>query len=290
MIKDNRGSDTEALDPDDRPQHLYTEDEIHRFNENPEQFLMYRKELESGFNIMFDVFVAGSEASKQAQQTMREEMLRRIGPGNDDLKQHLIPSWLPGCCRMTPGEGYLEALTKQNITRVYDAIVEVVPQGLVDDTGRLHEVDIVVAATGFDVSFKPSFPILGVDGVSMHEEFDRTGIPSVYLSMAVPKFPNHFTINGFRGSWATGTALNSHEACVNYIVQCLSRIQNENIRALEVRPQPIEDLYQHTDEWHKCSVWNADCKREVTHFLLWPCNRGLLITTVGIKAILQSES
>lgn len=260
MLKD-RNPDAGALDPDDRPQHHYTEEEIRQFNENPEEFLAYRKELESRFNTMFDVFVAGSEVSKQAQRTMREEMLRRIGPGNDDLKQRLIPSWPPGCRRMTPGEGYLEALTKQNVTRMYDEIVKVAPQGLVDATGRLHEVDIIVAATGFDVSFKPSFPVLGVDGVSMHEEFDRTGIPSVYLSMTVPKFPNYFTINGFRGSWATGTALNSHEACVNYIVQCFSRIQNEDIRALEVKPEPIEDLYQHIDEWHKCSVWNADCKR-----------------------------
>lgn len=260
MLK-GTNADAGTINPDNKPQHRYTDEEIRQFNENPETFLAYRKELESRFNTMFDVFIAGSEVSKQAQKSMREEMLRRIGPGNEDLKQHLIPSWPPGCRRMTPGEGYLEALTKENVTRVYDEIERITPQGLQDATGRMHEVDIIVAATGFDVSFKPPFKITGVDGVDMHEEFDRTGIPNVYLSMAVPRFPNYFTINGFRGSWATGTALNSHEACVNYIVQCLSRIQSENIRALEVRPEPIESLYEHTDEWHKCSVWNAECKR-----------------------------
>lgn len=260
MLK-GTSADAGSTDTDDRPQHQYTDEEIRRFNENPEEFLTYRKELESRFNTMFDVFITGSEVSMQAQKSMREEMLRRIGPGNEDLKQHLIPTWPPGCRRMTPGEGYLEALTKDNVTRVYDEINKITPQGLEDVTGKLHEVDIIVAATGFDVSFKPPFKVFGVDHVDMHEEFDRSGIPNVYLSMTVPKFPNYFTINGFRGSWATGTALNSHEVCVNYIVQCFSRIQNENIRALEIRPEPIKSLYEHIDEWHKCSVWNADCKR-----------------------------
>jgi cation diffusion facilitator CzcD-associated flavoprotein CzcO len=240
-------------------QYLYTDEEKRRFRDNPAELLAYRKELEARFNTMFDVFRAGSDASKSAQTYMREEMLRRIGPGHEDLKTHLIPTWPPGCRRMTPGDGYLEALTRDNVTRVYDEIVRVTPEGLVDGAGRLHEVDIIVAATGFDVTFKPSFQVLGVEGADMHREF--TPFPQVYLSMATPKFPNYFTINGFRGSWATGTALNSQEACVEYILQCVRRIQGENIRALEVRPEPIHDLYEHTDEWHKRSVWNAECKR-----------------------------
>lgn len=260
MLKDTN-AEADTIGADDRPQHKYTDEEIRRFHENPEEFLAYRKELETRFNTMFDVFIAGSEVSKQAQKGMREEMLRRIGPGNEDLKQHLIPTWPPGCRRLTPGEGYLEALTKDNVTRVYDEIKKITPRGLEDVTGKLHEVDIIVAATGFDTSFKPPFRILGVDGIDMCEEFDRTGIPNVYLSMTVPKFPNYFTINGFRGSWATGTALNSHEACVNYIVQCFGRIQSENIRALEVKMKIVESLYEHIDEWHKRSVWGADCKR-----------------------------
>lgn len=240
-------------------QHKYTEEEKRRFREHPEEHLAYRKELECRFNGMFDLFLAGSEVSKSAQEGMRQEMMRRIGPGNEDLKKRLIPHWPPGCRRLTPGEGYLEALVKDNVTRVHDEISHINAEGLVDVTGKLHKVDIIVAATGFDVTFKPSFKAFGVNGVDMHQEFEP--LPKVYLSMAVAKFPNYFTINGFRGSWAAGTALNSHEACVNYIVQCMHRIQNENIRALEIRPEPIEDLYEHIEEWHKRTVWNADCTR-----------------------------
>ncbi len=39
-------------------------------------------------------------------------MYRRIGPGHEELKEKLIPSWPPGCRRITPGDGYLEALVQ----------------------------------------------------------------------------------------------------------------------------------------------------------------------------------
>ncbi|KAI9873195.1 MAG: hypothetical protein M1823_007982, partial [Watsoniomyces obsoletus] len=142
-----------------------------RFRENPELLLTYRKELEAKFNNLFEVFIKGSEVSRQTEEYMRAEMCRRLGPGQDELKKRLIPSWPPGCRRLTPGDGYLEALVKENVTTVHDEIVKITPEGLIDQKGQLHEVDVIVCATGFDVSFKPSFQILGVDGADMGQEF-----------------------------------------------------------------------------------------------------------------------
>ncbi|KPI34369.1 putative sterigmatocystin biosynthesis monooxygenase stcW [Cyphellophora attinorum] len=235
----------------------YSEGDKQHWRQHPEELLMYRKKLEADFNGMFDMFLRDSPASKQAEESMRTEMHRRIGPGNEELKQKLIPTWPPGCRRLTPGEGYLEALVKNNVTRVHKEIVKVTAEGVVDDSQHLHEVDTIICATGFDVSFRPSFSVIGVDGADMAREFDPH--PHVYLGIAVPKFPNYFTVNGVLGSWTVGTALNSIEACLDYIFQCVSRIQSEDIRALEVKLEPIKDLYTHADEWHKGSVWGADC-------------------------------
>ena len=79
---------------------------------------------------------------------------------------------------------------------------------------------------------------------------------------------NYFIINGPRGNWANGTSLPGHEACVEYILKCVKKIQDENIRALEVKQEPVDQLYEHVDAWHrgdpngahKGSVWNEDCK------------------------------
>ena len=178
---------------------------------------------------------------------------------NEDLKKRLVPSWPPGCRRITPGIGYLEALVKDNVRLVHRGVARVTPEGVIDDDGVEHQVDVIICATGFDVSFKPSFQIVGTDGLSMEQAFDPE--PYAYLGMTVPRFPNYFSINSVRGSWAVGTALNSIEACLNYIVACANRMQREGIRAMEVKMGPLVSLYAHIDEWHKRSVWGADCKR-----------------------------
>lgn len=41
------------------------------------------------------------------------------------------------------------------MTTVHKEIVKVVPEGVVDDAGQLHKVDILVCATGFNIAFAP---------------------------------------------------------------------------------------------------------------------------------------
>ncbi|EXJ56038.1 hypothetical protein A1O7_08969 [Cladophialophora yegresii CBS 114405] len=255
-VKNASGEPVKEAEP--AAQYYYTEEEKQRFKDDPEYHLLYRRKLESSVNNLFDMFIADSEISKQAQQQMRSEMERRLGPGHEELKSRLIPSWPPGCRRITPGDGYLEALVQPNVTPVHEEIEKVVPEGLVDSSGKLHKVDIIACATGFNLAFAPPFELRGVNGVTMRDEFDPE--PQVYLAMTVPKFPNYFVVNGVRGNWAAGTALPSHEVCVEYILKCAAKIQTENIRALEVKQEPVDQLYEYIDEWHKRSVWNRDCK------------------------------
>jgi hypothetical protein len=93
-------------------QYYFSEAEKKKFRDDPEFHLQYRKKLESAVNNLFEMFVKDSETNKAAETAMRAEMLRRIGPGNEELKEKLIPSWPPGCRRITPGDGYLEALVQ----------------------------------------------------------------------------------------------------------------------------------------------------------------------------------
>lgn len=93
-------------------QHFFTDEEKQRFKDDPEYHLQYRKKIESAINNIFEMYIKDSEASKGAQENMVKEMNRRIGPGHEELKSKLIPSWPPGCRRITPGDGYLEALVK----------------------------------------------------------------------------------------------------------------------------------------------------------------------------------
>ena len=130
LEEDKKHSSDETQRENNQGQYWYTEEEKKRFREDPQSLYEYRYKLESAMNGRFDIFVAGSEASKMAEKIMRKEMHRRIGPGHEELKEKLIPKWAPGCMltprlvqllvdmrigrRLTPGDGYLEALVKDS--------------------------------------------------------------------------------------------------------------------------------------------------------------------------------
>ena len=84
--------------------HHYTRREIQHFQDDPVFHLEYRKNLETRMAKMFDLFLRGTETNNKAKLAMKESMLKRIGPGNEELKKRLIPSWSPGCRRLTVRE------------------------------------------------------------------------------------------------------------------------------------------------------------------------------------------
>lgn len=139
-------------------QYAFTDEDKQRFRDDPEYFLQFRKEIEAEINIMFEMYMQGSEVSTSFKKLMTEEMRRRIGPGQEKLLDFIIPKWSPGCRRVSPGDGYLEALASPNVEPVYGEIDRVTEKGIVVG-GQEHEMDILVCATGFQPAFKPPFKV-----------------------------------------------------------------------------------------------------------------------------------
>ena len=93
--------------------------------------------------------------------------------------------------RFTPGHGFLEALVAPNSTVVTEEIECVTPKGIRTVDGVEHSVDVIVCATGFDVSQRPAFPVVGRKGVDLRDFWEDS--PIHYLSVAAPGFPNYFS-------------------------------------------------------------------------------------------------
>jgi cation diffusion facilitator CzcD-associated flavoprotein CzcO len=76
------------------------------------------------------------------------------------LCKALIPNFPVGCRRLTPAPGYLASLTKGNVRVVTDKIIRVITTGIEISTGKAIGVDVLICATGFDLSFRPRFPLI----------------------------------------------------------------------------------------------------------------------------------
>ena len=114
---------------------------------------------------------------------------------NAELCTKLIPEWSLGCRRITPGEGYLECLTKPNVKLVTSAVISATEDSVSTADGQSFKVDVIACATGFDVSFKPRWRMIGRNGVDLSERWGK-GDPESYLSLAARDMPNYFMFLG----------------------------------------------------------------------------------------------
>lgn len=88
----------------------------------------------------------------------------------------------------------MAAIQAENVDVHFTPVTKVTPNSVIGEDGTEREVDTIVCATGFDVSYRPRFPIVGRDGKDLAERWAKT--PEGYLGLAVPELPNFLTFIG----------------------------------------------------------------------------------------------
>ncbi|KAF0634649.1 hypothetical protein FPSE5266_10684 [Fusarium pseudograminearum] len=98
-----------------------------------------------------------------------KKLTRERLQNNEEICSKLIPDFEFGCRRVSPGNGYLESLIKPNTKAIFDEIKCVDESRILDNNNIQHDFDIIICATGFDVSHRPAFPVLGRGGQNLRD-------------------------------------------------------------------------------------------------------------------------
>lgn len=114
--------------------------------------------------------------------------MARILNNDQHLIKRLVPDFPVGCRRLGPAEGFLESFLEHNVELAEGDIESFTETGLRTVQGRSYDADVIICATGFEVSFKPQFPVIGREGHSLAQVWESD--PSAYLAMAASGFPN----------------------------------------------------------------------------------------------------
>jgi acetone monooxygenase (methyl acetate-forming) len=154
----------------------------------------------AGFGEIFFV----DEISQEVSEFVRDKMRERLR-GN----QHLIDTLVPtdygfGTHRVPLENGYLEVYHQDNVDLVNvrdNAIARIRPEGIELADGTVHELDVIILATGFDAGTGAltRIDVRGRDGRSLAEEWGQDirttmglakhGYPNL-LTTAVPLAPS----------------------------------------------------------------------------------------------------
>ena len=175
-----------------------------------------------------------------------------------DLRERLRPGYRAACKRLVVSENFYDAIQQPNASLVTEAIERVEPGGVRTVDGVLHELDVLVLATGFQVdAFLRPMDVAGVGGRRLDEAWNPR--PNAYLSISVPDFPNLFLLNGPNGPVGNFSLIEVAELQFAYIAQLIDQVRSGACRGIAARRDAMEDHEAARVEAAKSTVWVTGC-------------------------------
>ena len=126
------------------------------------------------------------------------------------------------------------------------------------ESGTTYDLDVIVCATGFDVSHVPHYPVTGRNGIILAQKWANE--PESYLSVACPDMPNYFIFTGPNATVGHGTLLTSMTWTAGYICKWLEKIAGEGIKSVAPTEPATREFVRYGDEIHKSLTWTGGCK------------------------------
>jgi len=235
----------------------FTQEQIKRFREDPDHFYKFRREIEADGNNIHGVTIRGHEMQVGAKDAFSEAMKERLKK-KPEIFDKIKPSFSPGCRRLTPGPGFLEALCEDNVDFISDAITAIEPKGVQTADGKLYEIDVLVCATGFHTASAPPFPVSGLNNATLSSHWSKRA--DNYMSVVTHNFPNLFMMLGPNSAIGSGSLTMMIESTGDYVVKCIRKIQKENIRSMTVKQARVRDFLRYTDAYFKSTVFTDECR------------------------------
>ncbi|KAA8641469.1 flavin-containing monooxygenase [Aspergillus tanneri] len=224
-----------------------------------ERYQQYRKSIEQGYFSRFGAIFKNSPENLEQREKWTQLMLGRV-IDKPELGDLIIPDFPPNCRRPTPGPGYLEALTKPNVSYIQTPIQRFTSTGIVTVDGQERPVDVVICATGANVDHAPPFSIIA-DGIDLKTAWKHDGLwgfPYNYLGVATPGFPNLLWIGGPHSTGHGGSVPNSLENQITYIAKILRKIRSQGIQSLAPSKQAADDFIEYCDRFYPRTVWTGN--------------------------------
>lgn len=177
-------------------------------------------------NSVFRLLLTGSAGNRFLSDVTKDLMRERLKE-NPHLIEKLIPHYDIGCRRLSPGDGYLEALQQPNAKICLEDIEEVTPTGIRTASGE-DELDLIVCATGFDTSFIPRWEFIGRDGRRLDQEWKKS--PEAYFSICAAAAPNYFMFAGPNCPIGHGSVPPMLGWSADYMLKWAQKIAYEDIK------------------------------------------------------------
>ncbi len=236
----------------------YADEQREAFRADPARLTELRGQLTELFDTFANAIVdAESPEMQMIAEACRANLDDKVR--DPDLREKLRPDYQAACKRLIISPDFYDAIQRPNAELVVEGIERVEPAGVRTCDGRLHELDVLVLATGFKTdAFMRPMTVVGRNGQTLEEVWpDR---PSAYLSISIPGFPNFFMLNGPNGPVGNFSLIEVAELQFAYIMQLIDRLRSGGCREISATQEAMEEFEAARVEATKKTVWVTGCR------------------------------
>ncbi|TDO51587.1 4-hydroxyacetophenone monooxygenase [Kribbella sp. VKM Ac-2527] len=174
-----------------------------------------------------------------------------------DLIEKVTPTFPPFGKRMLLDNGWYKALKKPHVTLVDNGVASVAGNKVSSTGGEAHEVDVLIVATGYDVTrFLSPVEVIGRGGTTIREAWDGDD-SRAYLGTVVPQFPNLFMLYGPNTALGHGGSFIFTVECqIDFVLSALRQIAQHKLREIECRPEVYDAYNEKIQAMHQKMIWS----------------------------------
>jgi cation diffusion facilitator CzcD-associated flavoprotein CzcO len=237
----------------------YSEEEKAAFREHPEAMQAIRAQVARAFTEGFaNVLV---DAESPVLRAIHATCVANLENSVKDpaLREKLRPTYRATCKRLVLSEDFYDAIQRPNARLVTEGIERVEKSGVRTRDGRLHELDVLVLATGFRVDrFVRPMQVIGREGVALDDVW-KDG-PFAYLAISVPGFPNFFMLQGPNSPVGNFSLIDVAELQVGYILQLVEQVRSGACDEIGVSQAAMTRFDAERREAAKRTIWASGCR------------------------------
>ncbi len=182
----------------------------------------------------------------------------RLSVRDPRLRAKLTPKDQPMCKRLVFAGHFYRSVRQPGVEVITDAIDHIEPRGVVTADGTLHELDLLVYATGFDArAYVRPMEVIGEGGLSLDEAWADG--PMAYRSVAVPGFPNLFMLMGPHSPIGNQSLVPIAEDQADYAMWWIEQLRDGRVRAAAPTETATKEYNQSMKAAMPQTIWVTGC-------------------------------
>jgi cation diffusion facilitator CzcD-associated flavoprotein CzcO len=239
------------------PDYRYSESSRKRWRRHPFLLSLYHRLYTAAVEQTFSKAVIGKWLQHRLVDYLARRNLKK-SVKDPVLRAKLTPNYRVGCKRLIVNSTFYDAIQKPNAHLVTDRIDHIESGGVVTADGKLHELDVLVLATGFHpFNFMRPMDLRGENTDIEHTWQKKV---QAYRSIFIPGYPNFFLMLGPNTPIGNFSVIAMSEVQTQYVLKIIDKWCNREFDAIDARPEALKAYNDYLKAGMGKTVWVGGCR------------------------------